>query len=365
MRIVLVQDYLRSGGTERQTLFFLRAFAERGHEVRLLCFRPGGRLAPDAASFAPTVTQPFDTGLPLLALGATRALQGLQPDVVLCLGRTANCYAARFQRRLPEVPIIGSIRTGKPLFPLHRRALPHLAGVLVNARWWRDRLLAMGLPAERVGVVHNPRHFDLPAPAPERRARVRREFGLGSDTVLFLNVAHFRRGKHHDELIAACARLPREPRWALWLAGDGWLRRRAERQARRLGLADRVRFLGHVNDPVPLYAAADVAVSASREDSLPNFLIEAQTAGLPVVATAWRGVGETFADGETGVLVPARDPNALTAALLPFLHDGERRRAWGQAARPRALRTFDPDRQADAALAFLTARYAAHRRESA
>src|SRR5260370_1308960 len=104
-----------------------------------------------------------------------------------------------------------------------------------------------------------------------------------------------------DLLLEALA-APREV--ALWIAGDGPLRPRLERLATRLGISGRVRFLGWREDVPRLLAAADLLVCPSLHEPLGNVVIEAWSAGLPVVATASDGPAGLIQDGESGILVP-------------------------------------------------------------
>jgi glycosyltransferase involved in cell wall biosynthesis len=161
-----------------------------------------------------------------------------------------------------------------------------------------------------------------------------------------LCVAGFRRGKGQDVLLQAAAQLPKEQSWQLWFVGSGPFLDSCKKIALGLKLNECVRFTGTVNDPAPLYAAADVAVLASLAEALPNFLIEAQTVGLPVVATAVGGVPECFEDGRTGLAVPPGEPAALVAALTRSLNDAAWREAARLPAQARARELFDATRNA-------------------
>ena len=114
---------------------------------------------------------------------------------------------------------------------------------------------------------------------------------------------------------------------------------------------ERVRFLGFLRDPAPLYAAADIAVHASASESLSNFLIEAQAHGLPAVAYAAQGIGECFIPGRTGWVIARDDRAAFHAALAPLFELSDSARAeLATAARGYAHTTFDPARQVTAYL---------------
>ena len=345
LKILLLQDRLRGGGTERQTVFLARAFAARGHATTLLTFRPGGALAgePAAAGVARLALQPFDTGLDWFAPGLVRRAAALAPDIVLCMGRMANCRAAPLQRALPHAAVVATVRTGKPLPWFYRRGLRAAHHVVANSEFARRTLVAAAAAGAHCTVIPNallfPELLDL-APAP-------------ATPPVILSVAQFRRGKGQLELLAACAALPRALAWRLEFVGEGPERPRCERAAAQAGIADRVVFHGWQADPVAFYRRASLAAHASApgHESLPNFLVEAQCAGLPVVAGDTDGVAETFRDGETGLLVPAGDSALLAAALAELLGQPGRRAAMAAAARAWARPCFDPAQQVDAYLA--------------
>ncbi len=128
--------------------------------------------------------------------------------------------------------------------------------------------------------------------------------------------------------------------------GDGPERSRCERLARDLAVAPRVTFLGYQADPGPWYRAADVAVHASREEALSNFLIEAQSHGLPAVACRALGIEECFVPGRTGWMLEQGDHAGFRGALLRLASDtpAERAARAGE-ARAFARNAFDPARQ--------------------
>ena len=118
--------------------------------------------------------------------------------------------------------------------------------------------------------------------------------------------------KGFDVLIAALQQVPDA---YLWIAGDGPLLGALERQAARLGVISRLRFLGWRDDVAALFAAADLFVCPSRHEPLGNVVIEAWAQGNPVVATAAQGPRQLIVDGENGLLCPIDDPAALAACL--------------------------------------------------
>jgi glycosyltransferase involved in cell wall biosynthesis len=151
---------------------------------------------------------------------------------------------------------------------------------------------------------------------------LRRELGLSSRTPLIGVVAQMRRQKALDVMLDAQAELlTRIPEAHLVIAGDGACRPELERQIERLGISERVHLLGVRRDIDRILAAVDVAAMSSDWEGVPLFLLECMAAEVPVVATAVGGIPEIIVDGETGLLVPPRDPSALARALERILTD--------------------------------------------
>jgi len=354
MKIIILQDFLRSGGTERQSVLLSAAFTARGHATTLLTFRPGGPLEPPPGGAERAALQPEDFGLDWFAPGLGRAVARRSPDIVLAMGRMANCLAGPLQRRLdrrtPRGAVIGTLRTGKPLPWLFRRSLRAERHVVANSAEARAMLIEQaGLPPEKITVIHNSLVF--PAQSEADPAALRARLGAGPQTAVLLCVAMFRPEKNQRELIEIAAGLPAAEDWQLWLVGEGPARAACERLARERGLGERVKFPGFVADPGALYAAADFAVHASRSESLSNFLIEAQAHGLPAVAYEAQGIRECFVPGETGWAIPAGDRAHFRANLADRLAEASPDRARRAAqARAFARTQFDPARQVQAYL---------------
>ena len=352
MKILIVQDYLRSGGTERQSVLMANAFARAGHEVTLLTFRPRGVLEVDGEQqpFAFRSLQPFDTGLDWFAPGLLKAAEDAAPDLVLCMGRMANCYAGFIQGRLPKAAVICTMRTGKSLPMLFVRSLRLCRHIVANSHVAKRVLTDdHDVPAHKVTVIHNSllRFTDETA---SRNNALRRYHGANPSTVVLLNVAMFRPEKNQRELIELCAKLPGYLDWQLWLAGDGPARKKCERLAHDLGLGARVKFLGYQPDPTQLYLASDLAVLASQSESLSNFLIEGQLHGLPAVAYDIVGVGECFVPDKSGCLIANRDQASFVSALDRLIRQPADRRRFAQAGREHAQANFVPERQTQAYL---------------
>lgn len=349
MKILIVQDYLRSGGTERQSILLANAFAAAGHATTLLTFRPGGTLAGTVApAVARAVLQPIDLGLDWLAPGLVARARQLAPDIIVCMGRMANCHGWRLAGIAPTV---ATMRTGKTLPWLFRRTLRTAAHVVANSGEARDNLVAQSLVAAGlVSVIHNSLVFP-PESALWRNQALRAQHGASDATTVMICVAMFRREKNQRELIEIVGGLPAELDWQLWFAGDGPERAACARLAAVKGLESRIKFLGFHSNPTPLYCAADLAVHASWSEALSNFLIEAQAHGLLAVAYEAQGIRECFIPGRSGWVIPRHDRTAFRTTLSRRLSEPDIAHAERSAdAREYARRTFDPAKQVAAYL---------------
>lgn len=178
-------------------------------------------------------------------------------------------------------------------------------------------------------------------------------------TVTLLSVGRAVAKKGYDDLIDALARLPAGRDWRLIHIGGGPMLDDLKRRAVAAGIAGRIDWQGARPQPDVLAALrrADLFVLASKiapdgdRDGLPNVLMEAQSQGLCTVATAVSAIPELIRDGETGLLVPPGDPDALAEALSRTIGDAALRHRLGAAGRARVTAAFDAAREADALFA--------------
>jgi len=200
--------------------------------------------------------------------------------------------------------------------------------LIANTRAIVDYAVAAGWPQDRVDYLPNfVPDMRSPAAAPGADA------ANGKLRALALGRLHVDKG--FDLLLEALAATRGVE---LWIAGDGPLRRRLECLADRLGIAQRVAFLGWRDDVPALLARADLLVCPSLHEPLGNVVIEAWSASLPVIATASDGPAALIKDGETGILVPlpreeGGGPAVLARAIERLCRDAALRARLGQAGR--------------------------------
>jgi glycosyltransferase involved in cell wall biosynthesis len=196
------------------------------------------------------------------------------------------------------------------------------------AAWRRcDAVIAVSAPLvealERRGIDRGRIHF-VPNAARNSVARMTREeariqLGIGSSAHAIGWVGRLSSEKGPDVIIDAVARL-KDSRVELHIVGDGRLRETLVSRAASLGIADRVRWQGSIDNAARLYSAFDVFVLSSRTEGTPMVLLEAMGANVPVVATAVGGIPDVLA-GNSGLLVRAEDPDALASAIAAVLDD--------------------------------------------
>lgn len=169
----------------------------------------------------------------------------------------------------------------------------------------------------------------------------RKRFGIAAGVRVIGTVGRCTRQKGHEYLIRAAAAVTAQRDDTLFvILGDGKSRASEEARVKRLGLADRIRFLDPRDDPGPFFNAIDIFVMPSLWEGLPYALLEAMGHGIAVVATRVGGMEQAIANGVSGLLVPPGDTSALAGAIVGLLDDPERRAALGVEARATVLERF-------------------------
>jgi glycosyltransferase involved in cell wall biosynthesis len=196
-------------------------------------------------------------------------------------------------------------------------------------------------PPERVrtigvGVVKAP-----DAPGAHERATARRMLGVPPGMRVVGTVGRLASQKAPEDFVRALAGLGRRDVFGVWI-GDGPLRAKIERLARKRGLSDRMLFTGERTDVEVLLPGLDVFAMASRYEGLPCAIVEAMGAGLPVVATAVNAVPDVVIAGETGLLVPPATPELLGRAIGYLIDNPATAARLGAAGRARLGAELSP-----------------------
>ncbi len=292
----------------------------RRNEAREARLRAGGH-APLALRFG----GPFDFAT---RREIRRVIRERQPQVVLAWMNRATAASPRTVRG-ERFALIG--RLGGYYSLKYYRHCHHLIG---NTKGICDYLVGKGWPGNR--VHHLPNFADVYHGPPIDRSEIR--VPEGRHMVLAAGRLHVNKG--FDILIRA---LPQVPDVQLCIAGSGPDEGMLKKLADAEGIADRVTWLGWVQDLGPLYRAAELFVCSSRHEPLGNVIIEAWAHGCPVVAAAAQGPSELIQDGQDGLLVPVDNPQGLATAINHVLREPAQARSMGLAGSSRYESTFSRD----------------------
>jgi glycosyltransferase involved in cell wall biosynthesis len=210
---------------------------------------------------------------------------------------------------------------------LNRWSLQAPDRIVTVSRATKEQLLRHGVPEKLITVVHNavpaPTHRQVQGDAASRRQK-KVELGIAPDEHLILCAGRLSKEKGQIDMVSAMVRLrKRRPDLAvrLMIIGDGPEHERISQATQAAGLENSIVFTGHLKNLTPYYEAADVVAIPSLSEGSPNVLLEAMAFGVPVVATAVGGIPEIVNDGETALLVPAQDPDAMAAGIERLLSD--------------------------------------------
>jgi glycosyltransferase involved in cell wall biosynthesis len=191
------------------------------------------------------------------------------------------------------------------------------------------------VPAYKIHVIHNSIPIDRFNCTASQAFKAK--LNLGSERQVVLTVARLDPQKGYSYLLEAIQHVHDA---IFVIAGDGPEKTALEVQADKLGIDDRVIFLGYRQDIPELLAGCDLFVLPSLYEGLPLSILEAMAAGKAVVATAVGGTPEAVLDGETGLLVPPSDPVALARAIREILSNPSLLRKMGATGRERVVREF-------------------------
>lgn len=350
--VTVVVPRLDVGGAERHLLLVLPRLRAAGVDVDLFVIHPGGKLDGDMRA----------AGIPLSGPSAAITARWAQ---LLVSGLLLFAAMLRRRRRLfhfflPEAYLVGGLagaltrhgglvmsrrslnryQAAHPVAArlerfLHRR----MAAVLANSQAVRADLLAEGVAEAKLALIRNGMDF-TPFARPVDRVAGRADLGIGPQTLVLCIVANLIPYKGHGDLLRAVAAWRGGGRdWALLCVG------RKDRAAADLArlcaeleLGGHVHFLGQRGDVPALLTISDIGLLCSHEEGFSNSILEGMAAGLPMIVSDAGGNGEAIAHGRTGLVYPAGDVAALTAALEQLAARPEARRDLGAAGRDWVMR---------------------------
>ncbi len=342
MHIVHLETGRHLYGGAQQVLYLLEGLAHAGVRSTLVC--PPDSAICTATGVAGVTVQPMPMAGDLDAVFGRRFARWLKGAHAQLLhvhsrrgadtwGGLAALYAgvpAVLSRRVDSAdpPLIGTLK--------YR---PYARIICISAEI-RRQLQSAGVPADKLRLVHSTVNVEALQPR-WSRADFCAAFGLPADALAVVCIAQLLARKGHAHLldawpsvVAAC------PRARLILFGQGPEEARLRQQVAQLGLQESVVFAGFRQDLPHFLGCADLLVHPALREGLGVCLLEAQAAGVPIVATQVGGIPEAVADGVSGLLVPPANAIALATAVVTLLQDADQRAALGSAGREHVAREF-------------------------
>jgi len=360
IRVLHLISTLEAGGTELAMIRLIRSLDPMAYRFRVAWLRGEPALLREVE--AATDGRPVPIGLrakadPGALLRLCRLVRQECFDIVHTHMDLADYYGAAAARLLGTALVSSkqnadefrTRRTWKrtPFLLLERASYAAADAVIAVSQGLVDFLeKAEALPRHKTVVIGNGVDPAIAFKAPPRD-EARRLLGLPPRVPVLGTAGRLAEQKGQIDLLRALPPIRAAlPGACLLIAGEGPLRGALEEEARRLGLGEAVRFLGHRKDILSVLKSLDLFVLPSLWEGLPQALLEAMALSLPVVATRCVGVAETVTDGATGRLVPPQDPEAIARAAIEVLRDPTLGRRLGEAGRRVVLERHAQDKVA-------------------
>lgn len=357
----LLLHIVESGGVygiERVLLNLLPALQRQGHRAGLACMSGAGSVGAQVGEAA------ADLGVPVWYVGYSRRISAsgllrLHRTIVSCKPRIVHLHgykatilagAVCLARRLPTFATYhgeASKALDLPRLAMYRameaQVLRRIRGVVAVSEPVGEELVRRRVPRQLVCVIPN----GISAHTDQREATT--VLAPSGFAPMLLVAGRLIREKNVGLALEVLARVrERHPTAGLVVAGEGRLRSALQEEARALGVAEWVRFLGFVKDVRGLFSRCDCFLLPSSTEGMPIALLEAMAAGAPIVASRVGGIPAAITDGVEGLLVPPGDAELLFSAVSRLLDDPALRQLLGAGARARFAREFTDDRMAEA-----------------
>ncbi len=232
---------------------------------------------------------------------------------------------------------------------LNRYSLPRADRVVTVCTPFKTLLVGEGVSAERISVLGNS-ISGPPESTPEEVAQLRSRLNIGPGCPVVVSIGRQSKEKGHADLLEALRKVSEQAPhldYRAVLVGDGPERSSLEVQAMNPLLKDKVIFAGYFAHIGPFYRLADIFALPSHSEGSPNVILEAMASGTPIVATSVGGIPDLVRDRESALLVPAKDTQALAAAILKLLLEPDRAAVLAARAKQHVQRNCTPEAYRD------------------
>jgi glycosyltransferase involved in cell wall biosynthesis len=354
--LFLITDLPRDGA-QRQLLELVKGLDKERFQLIVLTLNPGGPLEQEfrrirgvrLLSLARKGKYDF-----LCFLKVFRILRRMKVDIVQPFLTPATLFGL-LPALICRTPVkIVTERNGPQMrtnagYRLYLKAEDMLSRsadwAVANSLAGREFLIQRGIEPSRVKVIYNGINISRLNPDHQGVERVRQKIGVPQGGKVVGMMARMFPPKNHALFLQTAALIGRvAPQTRFALLGDGPLRAHLEELSRKLGLDSEMVFLGEQQDVGTYLSAFDIAVLTSDTEGCSNSLLEAMALGIPVIATNVGGNREVVRDGESGLLVPSGNAEALAKAIITLLENPKLAKSMGEQARQRAITEFSLER---------------------
>ena len=367
-RILYVIGTLEVGGAEAHLVRIARALKVRGWQPEFFVLQPGGPLTAPLREAGITVHAVdcrwcrklpkgktlsqllLTTGALILTFLRLRPVIGhfFLPMAYLFGGLASVITLSR--PRIMSRRSLNDYQKEHPVYAAIERWLhPRMDLICGNSRAVVAQLADEGVPSDRERLIYNGIEFS-PDFAPGHRDETRAALGVPADALVLSIVANLIPYKGHADLIEALALTAADlptPWRLLCLGRDDGIGDGLRQRATAAGIGNNILWLGSRRDVPQILAASDIGLLVSHQEGFSNAVLEGMSAGLPMVVTDVGGNAEAVVDGDTGYVVPARDPQALGAAIRRMVLNPQRHQM-GERGRERIQQHFTLDACVDA-----------------
>lgn len=332
-KISVLVSTLAIGGAEQLLLEFLRNFDRQRFDIDIYCLRDPGPIGDEIAALG----IPLVSGIsirrvdPFSIIALFRLFKHRQPNVLLLINHFNTLFYGIVAARLAGIRVVNWVNETNRPYRFHRltmwlRRILHrfVHQIIAAAIGHRDYVARTEhFPLERIVAIYNgvdPKKFESTLSIAEAKARL----ALPASSRVVSIIAALRPDKAHEVLLEATQRLfAKHPNCHLLIVGDGTRREALENLVLELGISQRTHFLGKRRDIGDILRATDVFVLSSRpeQETFSVAVLEAMSAGIPVVCTNVGFMRESIIEDKTGYIVPVDDPETLASRLTKLIGD--------------------------------------------
>lgn len=349
MRVLCLANHFNTGGITSYLMTLARGLQNQGHHV-VIASAGGDRVGDleDAAIRHVRVPLRVKCSLhPVIFLSLPRLVRLIRKEKIgiIHVHTRSTQMCAAMLAGLTGVPVVS---TGHGFFRPHwgRRILPlwGRAVIAISPQVAEHLVRDLGVQKDRVAVIRNGIELERFRPGDDAfRREARKKRGVADVFVIGI-VARLSDVKGHRYLIEAMPLILKAcPDLQCLIVGDGPEEGRLKEQVRQAGLSGSVHFLPVVNRTAEVLPLLDLFILPSLQEGLGLSAMEAAACGVPVIASRVGGIPQVIKDGETGILVPPCDPEALARAVITLATDPASRLGMGKKARDLAAQNFSAD----------------------